>query len=148
MARYLKDEKVVYGYCRLLINEYLKIPREIMKLCLKWYHLKYDDIDSDIYSEKLVKMITNYNNEWKAIGFVSHNRMVSTSKGFNNGIHGWIIHCIAHSGSYQAIGIMSHKWDPFKYNWFGTADNGYCYYFYFRRQNLMNATSKFCVLVR
>ena len=128
MARFLKDHKIVFGYCR---SSNCNIPKELIEECLKWYHLKYDHIQFDIYNGEVVQMIADDHTEWKAItnqGII--NRMVSSSKGFNKGVHEWIIHCIIDGGWYQAIGIISDKWNNSKYNWFGGSTNGYCYYLY------------------
>ena len=54
-------------------------------------------------------MINDNHTEWKAIGGSIQNRMLSTSIGFSEGIHEWIIHCVKDSTSYRAIGIISNK---------------------------------------
>ena len=108
----------------------IEIPVEIIALCLTWYHLKYDDIEFDIYHKDVIEMITDDNTEWRGIGGSLRNRMLSTSIGYNEGIHEWIIHCVKDCKSYQATGIISNKWHDRGSRWFNNGHNGYCYYLY------------------
>eukprot|EP01084_Bolivina_argentea_P299386 516065_1 len=133
----LKDEHIVYGYCRELLLQKVQIPIEIFKLCLLWYHIPFEVIKFTYYSPTVTTMFNN-NTEWKSHSSLLKltNQMVSADVGhdvgYNTGVHQWRIHCINSSdNSYQAIGVVSNKRDKSSMSgWFNDNDIEFSYYWY------------------
>ena len=123
--RKYRDEICVYGYCRQILIDITDIPDVILKLILKWYHIKLQDIKFNIYHKNNFKMFNNYK-EFKVKIFNEYdsfqNRMLSTNIGYNKGYHEWKIKCINHSGSFQAIGGHNDYKQIVNYEsaWFGS----------------------------